>query len=618
MFCWSRDRTAHPAPIGLVLTLLISATLCWNVPAEATEEAAPQPPPATEPLPVADFSKPMGPPDPFNRGTPRGCMYGFLSAAREGDYERAAEYLDLRRLQPEERALGPQLTRRLKVVLDQTLWVDLVNLSDSNAGAPNDDLPDWQDRLGDIETPEGIVTVLLQRVPREGDGVRIWKIAGSTVDQIPQLYAQFEPVWLEEWLPPFFFEHQVLDVALWKWLSLLGLLAGASLVSLLIAGRTAQLLGVLFTRKHESFDPRIVHLVRGPVRLGWTVILFAAGHRSLGLALTFAGALRYLEILLLVVAVAWWAFRLIDFGALVLRVRAQRRGNLGLLPVLVPGARFTKIVILLIGFLTVLGILGVNVSAALAGLGIGGLAVALAAQKTLENLIGGISLFADRPVRVGDFCRYGDQIGTVEEIGLRSTRVRSLERSIVSVPNADFAAMQLDNFAVRDRRLLKTVLQLRYETTPEQMRYLLAKLRELLLRHPKVDPDPARVRFVGYGSYSKDVEVFAYLRCQEQNDFLAIQEDILLRMEDIVVEAGTGFAFPSQTAYLTQDTGLDSDRGSEAEARVEEWRAGGKLPFPEFQDQERQQIEDTLDWPPEGSPNAREGAGDAGPDRSTP
>jgi MscS family membrane protein len=135
------------------------------------------------------------------------------------------------------------------------------------------------------------------------------------------------------------------------------------------------------------------------------------------------------------------------------------------------------------------------------------------------------------------------------------------------------------------------------------MRYLLAKLRELLLRHPKVDPDPARVRFVGYGSYSKDVEVFAYLRCQEQNDFLAIQEDILLRMEDIIGEAGTGFAFPSQTAYLAKDTGVDAERGGKAEAQVEEWRGSGKLPFPEFASEERGQLEDTLDWPPEGSPD---------------
>ena len=245
---------------------------------------------------------------------------------------------------------------------------------------------------------------------------------------------------------------------------------------------------------------------------------------------------------------------------------------------------------------------GVSIAPLVAGLGVGGLAIALAVRPTLENVIGGLTLFADRPVRVGDFCRYGDQIGLVEQVGLRSTRVRSLERSIVTIPNAEFSQMKLENFMVRDRRLFRTTLQLRYETTPEQLRYVLVKLREMLLGHPKVTPDPARVRFVGFGGHSMDVEIFSYLRCQDQNTFLAIQEDILLRIADIVKEAGSGFAIPSQTAYLGRDTGLDAGRRGEAEAQVETWRARGKLPFPEFDEEQREGAEDILDYPPKGSP----------------
>jgi MscS family membrane protein len=253
--------------------------------------------------------------------------------------------------------------------------------------------------------------------------------------------------------------------------------------------------------------------------------------------------------------------------------------------------------------------LGADLLPLLAGLGVGGLAVALAAQRTLANFIGSLILFATKPVKPGDFCRYGDQIGTVEHMGLLSTRIRSLERTIITVPNAEFSEMKLDNFTLRDQRLLNTTLQLRYETTPEQMRYILAKLRELLLRHPKVAGEPARVRFVEYGAYSKDVEIFAYLRCQDQDTFLAIKEDILLRVEDVINEAGSGFAFPSQTSYLSRDTGLDVKRGSEVEAQVEQWRTGGKLPFPEFENNERRQLKDTLDYPPKGSPCYKPPAG---------
>ena len=246
--------------------------------------------------------------------------------------------------------------------------------------------------------------------------------------------------------------------------------------------------------------------------------------------------------------------------------------------------------------------LGVDVIPLVAGLGVGGLAVALAAQRTFANFIGSLILFVNRPVAVGDICRYGDQVGTVEEIGLISTRIRSHERTIVSVPNADFSAMQLDNLSRRDRRLFNTVLQLRYETTPEQLRYVLVKLRQLLLGHPEVTPDPARVRFVELGSYSLDIEIFAYLRCQDQDTFLAIKEDLLLRVTDIVTEAGTRFAVPSRVEYQAQDTGLDVERGRKAETAVEKWRASGKLPFPEFGVGERERLEDVLDYPPKGSP----------------
>lgn len=281
---------------------------------------------------------------------------------------------------------------------------------------------------------------------------------------------------------------------------------------------------------------------------------------------------------------------------------------------------FLRIVFRLISliFLVLLGVgaaeaLGIPLAPLLAGVGVGGLAIALAVRPTLENVIGGLTLFADRPVRVGDFCLYGDKVGTVEEIGLRSTRIRTLERSVVTVSNAEFSQLQLDNFTRRDQRLLHTTLQLRYETTPDQMRHILIELRKMLLGHPMVMPEPARVRLVAFGAYSKDLEVFAYVDTADHDTFLAIQEDLLLRMEDIVLAAGSGFAFPSQTAYLTRDGGLDADQREQAEQDVEDLRVRGKLPFPEFEDEEREGLEDTLDYPPRGSPHYQSPVSRPGP-----
>ena len=118
-----------------------------------------------------------------------------------------------------------------------------------------------------------------------------------------------------------------------------------------------------------------------------------------------------------------------------------------------------------------------------------------------------------------------------------------------------------------------------------------------------VSPEPARVRFVGFGAYSKDLEIFAYLRCQDQDTFLALKEDILLRVEDIIREGGSGFAFPSQTMYFSRDGGLEETRKGTAEAQVSLWRARGRLPFPEFEEHERDRLRDLLDYPPKGSPH---------------
>jgi len=313
-----------------------------------------------------------------------------------------------------------------------------------------------------------------------------------------------------------------------------------------------------------------------------------------------------------VVLAAWVAFVFCEAVSETIVAMPRMRGKISEAALLRVAAR---VIGFLIGvWILVAGVrnLGADLLPLLAGLGIGGFAVALAAQSTIANFIGGLILLATKPVRVGDFCRYGEdpsgdwlRIGTVEEISWMSTRIRGIDRTVTTIPNASFSTIHIVNFNQRDQRLLKTTLQLRYETTPEQMRYILVKLRELLLGHPMVNPDPARVRLVGYGAYSKDVEIFCYLRCVDQNEFLAAQEDLLLRMGDIVQEAGSGFAYPSQTTYIARDTGLDADKAKRAEGETERWRASGKLPFPEFEREERDRMKDILDYPPEGSPDYR-------------
>jgi len=248
--------------------------------------------------------------------------------------------------------------------------------------------------------------------------------------------------------------------------------------------------------------------------------------------------------------------------------------------------------------------LGVPLVPLVASLGVGGLAVALAARPTIENLIGGIILYTDRPVRVGDFCSFGDYTGTVERIGVRSIQIRARDRTIITVPNATFADMEIINWARCDMMQILATIGLRYETELEQLRYVLVKLREMCLAHPKIDNDTRRIRFIGYGSSSFDIQIRVYALTRNWNEFFAIQEDVMLRVGEIVEEAGTSFAFPSRTLYLGRDGGLDDERGDAAMHQVQSWRGTGQLPFPNMASSRREQLADTLDYPPRGSPDA--------------
>ena len=341
----------------------------------------------------------------------------------------------------------------------------------------------------------------------------------------------------------------VLGQAIWQWI--------AGLLLLVISGFViwfAYRLGAQWDERHRLARPT----VRFGVPLALLLAVWIAGFvesvsiNAIGLYEVSLATVSYIALAVQVGGLAWLALvvssRLADGFAFNQEGSTEkRRFDAALLRIVF---RLVSIVILVYLGIYAAGAVGIPIAPLVAGLGVGGLAIALAIRPTLENIIGGLTLFADRPVRVGDFCRYGDQVGTVEQIGLRSTRVRSLERTIVTIPNAEFSQMQLDNLAARDQRLLKAVLGLRYETTPDQLRHVLAELGRLLVDHPRVTPAPARVRFVGYGAYSLDLEIFAYLYCRDQDTFLEIQEELLLRIADIVKACGTEFAFPSQTTYL--------------------------------------------------------------------
>jgi MscS family membrane protein len=543
---------------------------------------------------------PPGPADELQRQTPRSSVTSYLVAGREGDWSRAARYLNLDGVGDPERE-GPALARRLKIVLDQELWVDVESLSDDPEGHAGDGLPANRDRVGAIETRRGPVDVLVERMERDR-GAPVWKIAAATVAQIPPLYAEFGLGRLGDLLPPIFFESYGLEIQLWQWVGLLILVAVAFLGSWFVARGLLAVLRPAVARSETEIDDRVLRATLGPLRLVAALVIFSICTLSLGLSVPAQGFFSNVEKALGIAAVTWLVLRLVDVFGHVVERRLEERGQAAATS-LVPLSRKTvKVALVALALLAALDTFGFDVTALIAGLGVGGLALALAAQKTLENLFGGATLVADRPVQVGDFCRFGDKIGTVEEIGLRSTRVRTLDRTVVTIPNAEFSSMQLENFAKRDKIWFHPRLGLRYETTPEQIRYVLVELRKMLYAHPRVASDPTRVRFVNFGDFSLDIDIYAYILATDYSEYLEVAEDVNLRIMDIVAASGSGFAFPSSTTYLAKDDGVDAEKTRAAEETVRQWRAREELFMPSFPPEKIAELDDTLDYPPKGSP----------------
>lgn len=374
------------------------------------------------------------PRDALDRRTPRGSVRGFLLAASAQDFETAAEYLDLRNIPPEVSAQGgPELARQLNFALSRTMRLDDYDVDDTPSGRQGDGLPDFRDELARIEGAGGEVVLYMQQVPRQ-DRVMIWKVSNQSVAEVPALYAYHaNPPWVEhvrERLPD---NVAFLGLELYKWL--------IALAFGLLAWPVFHLLGALvariFVRRESEMFPLIYRALTRPLVALLVLIVMGVVLRELGLG---AVAQQYADARTLVIIVfVWMLWSFIGLFQRYKRDRLMKQGREGAARLMRPISNLLRLLVLLVGLLFWLSNIGVNISTVLAGLGIGGLALALALQKPIEDLMGALTLFSQQPVRVGDFCKYGDITGTVEEIGLRTTRIRTLANTVVCVPNAKIA-----------------------------------------------------------------------------------------------------------------------------------------------------------------------------------
>ncbi|MFO1072138.1 MAG: mechanosensitive ion channel family protein [Geminicoccaceae bacterium] len=408
------------------------------------------------------------------------------------------------------------------------------------------------------------------------------------------------PAGIERWMPAWG-GVELLGVPVWKWLGLLA----ANILGLVVIA-LAWRLPRLVRRKSAA---RLVGVPAAAVIMTVPLILDGLALRELRM---FGPGLEGAQVAWTVVffiGAILLAIRLVGLAMQLFRHVALGETRPAVEHLTLLGCRLLQILASLYLVVLMLQQLGVPVSGIVAGLGVSGIAVALAAQHTLSNLIAGLNLLLDRPLKIGDACRFGSSSGTLEFIGLRSSRVRTSERTTINVPNSVLAGMELENLARRDSYLFAPVLAVRRETAPDQLRWLLARLRALLIGHPKVAKDGLSVRLKALSPGALDIAVNAYITTRSNDEWLAVREDLLLRMLEIVAAAGTALAQPAQTLHLARDPGLDPARSSAAATEVARWRAHGNLPFPDFDPGEQGEMTDTLPWPPVGSALRRDHGG---------
>lgn len=524
---------------ALLLALSFCATkVIAQIPGVKSAAGSTQQPATPSPPPV--------PPDPLGRSSPHGCVLGFLMASQKGDYARATQYLDVKK--PPEQA--EELAKQLKALLDQGLTGNLDGLSREAEGSQTGNLQTTRDLVGTVKTEQGSLDIVVERVQRRGEPP-IWLFSSDTLAGVPRLSAESPLARLDQKLPRWMVETRLFAMPLWRWLAL----AISVVLILVIAGLLSRLLQRLMRPALGRVLPisgeTVVHKLRLPIfllLLSGTVIFFSRYSLTV-LARQFW---KETAVILLVLGITWLFIRLSDLVALYVTQGVTSSMAIARATFVGVAVRIFKIAAVLSACLALLSRAGVNVSALVAGLGIGGIALALGAQKTLENFFGGLTIVGQKALRVGDFCKIGDDSGTVEDIGLSSLKLRMPDRCVVSLPNSKVAQLSIQNFSLRDKFLVRQIFSLRHDMTSDQVIAVQTRIDRLLQDTKEVESISARVRLIDVSATGLRMELFAYLLLppSDANRCLEAQERLFVSVLKILEETGTVLAAPLQAPAM--------------------------------------------------------------------
>jgi MscS family membrane protein len=547
----------------LKIMVLLLACLAGVIVVSAQTPTLPtQKPPAVQP------TTPLDP-----RETPRGTVINFIKAAQD-ESETATEYFqpptrNRRVTSEEERELAGQL---LAVLNARFPTAALDTTSRDPLGSGSDGQPQNQISIGGTRGLSETFPITLVRLD-DSRGNKLWYISRQTLDRVPAVYDSLRFPRIEKEFPRFLVKNRPLGMPLWQWIAILLLAPIALALGWAVASLARVCIG--FVRRLRGRPPLAdePHRRFGPEALLVAVLIHYYFVYFIGASLLYRQYYRQVVWVFLAFAFYWAATRVTHRISRDISQRLTDRGRLAERSLVSLTRRVLDVLIFIIlGLYLLKSLFDVNVTAALAGLGIGGLAIGLGAQKTFENLLGGISILTDKAIVVGDPCRIGDQRGVVEDIGLRSTKLRTEDRTVVSIPNGTVATAILENYRLRDKILCRQALRLRYDLSPDHVRYVLTEIHQVLTRHAKVEEGTARVRLLRFGENAIEVEIYAYILERDYSEFLATQENLLLQVMETLERTGGAVALPSQTTMVTQDQWVDPEKAAAAQKAVEKNR----------------------------------------------
>ncbi len=518
---------------------------------------------------------PAAPSDPLELGreTPRGTVIGFVRAAQAENYDVAVQYFEPRRrtnVEPER-----ELAQQLLAILNTRFRGSLESITNDPAGRQDNEPPRDQIVVG-VAHAVGESFPLYLVHEDVGHGAKVWLISRQTLDQVSEVYDSLRFAQLEKRLPKSLVKARFLGMPLWQWIAIV-LFAPVALLLGWLAALLVRL-GSHRIRRALGLPPLQAEPLRrfGPTAVLGAVIIHYYFVYMIGASILYREYYRDLLLILLAFALYWGITKITYWISLRVWNQLTDRGMYAERSLVSLTRRVLDVAIFfVIALLVFKNVLNWNLTAALAGLGIGGLALGLGAQKTFENMMGGISILTDRALLVGDVCKIGDQRGMVEDIGLRSTKLRTEERTLVSIPNGTVATAILENFRLRDKILFRQIVRLRYDLSPDHVRYVSEQLRHVLTSHPKADEASARVRLLKLGENAIEMEIYAYILTREYREFLAVQEELILQAMDVLESSGAAIAVPGQTTMVTREAWVDPQKAAAAQKAIEKSRDPG-------------------------------------------